>query len=639
MARRPHPARVRRGVRPALGVVALALCLVGPAFAHAPSLPSYGDGAIDNALATHHHDIQHEGDHGHLPASSANVQLVGRMHINQDQEGRVSDVGVFGNYAYLGAFFEPNCQKGGVYVFDISDLAKPKQINFIRDPQDTWTGEGVQVIHIDTPAFDGDVLVQGHETCLNNAGNTSRHAVGGWSLVDVTSPKTHKYLVRGFGDFDNTDGSISERAHESHSQFMWDAGDHAYLVGVDNQEGPDVDIFDISNPRQPVKIAEYDLNTDFGGTIPDSVKGTGESFHHDVIVKEIDGRQVMSVSYWDGGYVLLDVTDPAAATYIGDTDFPAVDPMLLERTGDSRVPEGNAHQSEISLDDQLLIAADEDFNPYSNGTQNLTDGTSFVATSGSDTPPLAPGQVIEGPTVFVGRACPGDPAPPAATGPGQVAVVERGVCTFSEKAAAVDAAGGYAAAVYFNRTGADGCEAALGMVVKGNLVSIGVAARSVGFAFFDVPYDEAECLAENPAGTTQMPVEPGTVGDTVRIESYFDGWGYVHAYAMGSGKLTALDHYAIPEAHDPAFADGFGDLSVHEVAMSHQVANRGYLSYYSGGFRVIAVEGGQIVEKGHFVDQGGNNFWGVQVFERGGTEYVAASDRDYGLYIFRYTGP
>ena len=59
--------------------------------------------------------------------------------------------------------------------------------------------------------------------------------------------------------------------HESHSQFMWDAGDHAYLVSVDNLEAPDVDIFDISNPRAPVKIAEYDLNTAFGGIIPDGV--------------------------------------------------------------------------------------------------------------------------------------------------------------------------------------------------------------------------------------------------------------------------------------------------------------------------------------------------------------------------------
>jgi hypothetical protein len=38
------------------------------------------------------------------------------------------------------------------------------------------------------------------------------------------------------------------------------------------------------------------------------------------------------------------------------------------------------------------------------------------------------------------------------------------------------------------------------------------------------------------------------------------------------------------------------------------------------------------------VDQGGNDFWGVQITVRDDVEYVLASDRDFGLYVFRYTG-
>ena len=45
-----------------------------------------------------------------------------------------------------------------------------------------------------------------------------------------------------------------------------------------------------------------------------------------------------------------------------------------------------------------------------------------------------------------------------------------------------------------------------------------------------------------------------------------------------------------------------------------------------------------LVVVGHYIDGGGNNLWGVQVFQHDGQEYVAASDRDSGLYIFRYTG-
>ncbi len=120
------------------------------------------------------------------------------------------------------------------------------------------------------------------------------------------------------------------------------------------------------------------------------------------------------------------------------------------------------------------------------------------------------------------------------------------------------------------------------------------------------------------------------------LESYFDGWGYVRLFRNGSGKLTELDTYAVPESFNPDFASGFGDLSVHEVATSPTVPNRLYFSYYSAGFRVVEIQGDQLVEVGAFIDQGGNNLWGVQVFQHAGQEYVAASDRDHGLYIFRY---
>jgi hypothetical protein len=135
------------------------------------------------------------------------------------------------------------------------------------------------------------------------------------------------------------------------------------------------------------------------------------------------------------------------------------------------------------------------------------------------------------------------------------------------------------------------------------------------------------------------PITLGAHGDVLRFSSYFDGWGYVHLFRNSNGKMAELDTYAIPEAHDPAFATGFGDLSVHEVATSQRRADLAYFSYYAAGFRVTKIVDNTLVEVGHYIDQGGNNFWGVQVFTGpDGKEYVAASDRDYGLYIFRYTG-
>ena len=596
------------------------------------------DGAIDNAKATHGQDAhhQHGGEIGHIDVVNYNVDLVSKLELANVVEGKIADVGVFGDYAYLAAWGGQTCKQNGVHVVDISDVDSPQEVNFIPAKGGSYPGEGVQALHISTPAFNGDILVTNNERCRPTAG------VGGMNIYDVTDPVNHMPLAVGVGD--TTDGA-TKLAHEIHSVFAWDAGNKAYAVMVDNQEAPDVDIMDITNPRRPKLIAEYDLNADMSHIL-DASLGAGESFLHDMIVKKIGDDFVMLVSYWDGGYVTLNVNDPKNPVYIGDSDFGATDTLAAER-GLTVPPEGNAHQAEFSRDNDFIIAADEDFNPYKARAVNVTEGTNFPSGGlGSDTPQLAEGDSVEGQTVFVGRACPGDPAVPTASVEGQIAVVERGLCLFSEKLTIVDAVNAgagpnYGAVLVVNRTASDGCEGALGMTVEGDTMSFGVAPRSVAYSLFNLSevYDEAACKAGD--GTQLLPISVGATGDTVKFESYFDGWGYVHLFDNGAGKLTELDTFAVPEAHQPAHADGSGDMSVHEVAMSHEDNTLAYLSYYAAGLRVLRNVDGELVEVGAFIDEsgdGGNNFWGVQTFSSGGQEYVAASDRDYGLYIFEYTG-
>lgn len=128
------PNRLTRSVALATGLV---LVTAGLAAANDRTLTEDGGAAVDPAVFERVHD-QQGGDDGHLPSSSQNVRLVGKMRINQDQEGRVADVGALGNYAYVAAWAAPDCQKGGVYVFDISDPTAPKQINF-TGPRTTAT--------------------------------------------------------------------------------------------------------------------------------------------------------------------------------------------------------------------------------------------------------------------------------------------------------------------------------------------------------------------------------------------------------------------------------------------------------------------------------------------------------------------
>jgi len=618
----------RRGICASLLVFGMTLAAPGTAFGQPPSPDD--DGAVDDARTQEtatEGPGQHGGIDGHLPPRQEGVELVSKLRLTQDPGG-IADVTVYRDTAYL-ANRPADCGQSGVSVVDISDVENPVEIGFIPTAEGSIVGEGVQVITVRTLRFRGDVLIFNNEIC----GETET-SVGGATLVDVTDPANPRILAAGFGDFDTAgvpDGD--DVAHQVHSALSWQDGLKAYAVLVDDEEVEDVDIFDITNPRRPVKIAEYDLAAEFPQILQPDQPDLTEVFFHDVTVKRIEGRQVMVASYWDAGYVALDVSDPTSARYLGDTDFTIPDPELLESTGDSQVPEGNAHQSEFTRDNQFLIGADEDFSPLALEGRNLTDDTELSAGQGSDTPQLEPGESIQGETVYVGLACDADVAVPPGNG-SQIAVVERGVCTFTEKVANVEEAGGYTAVLIFNREGSDACNATLGMSVEGGIPTFGVIPREQGYALFDEPYDDEACLAGD--GTKTAPIEVGTVGDEVLFTAYFDGWGYVHLFQANTG--AELDTYAIPEAHDPRFSSGFGDLSVHEVATSGVRSDLAYLSYYAGGFRALEIRNNELVEVGSFIDLGGNNFWGVQVFNSGNTEYVAASDRDFGLYILRYTG-
>lgn len=582
--------------------------------------------------------IQHGGEGGHLPPGSDNVKLVSKLKLSNVGEGLVADVGVWKGFAYLArfrpsvteCFIDPGLGNGGVWIADIRNPKAPKEIGFIPIDPGSYAGEGIQTITLDTKKFKGDVLFVNAETCA--AGER-----GGLSMYDVTDPFHPVPLAEHFGDVTVGDQVLQGQATSRiHSVFGWQANGKAYAVMVDDDEQADVDIVDITDPRKPVIIAEHQLDALFPQILQPEL-GTAETFHHDVIVKKIKGRQIMLVSYWDGGYVKLDMTDPVHPKYLADSDFANPDVLLKKRTGLSELPEGNAHQAEFTKDDKFIIAADEDFGPVQGAVKRVDNGALLNAASGSDTPQLDPaGQPVQGQTRYVGLACPtaGDPAGGVPAGDGsQIAVIERGTCTFTEKVGAVEAAGGYVAALVFNRQGSDACEVAGGMSVVGGIPTFGIMPRSQGLGLFGVTLDEQACLA----GGQPTEVAVGTTGPAVNIRAFFDGWGYVHLFRNNNGKLKELDQYAIPQAHDLAFADGFGDLSVHEVATSERKSERAYLSYYSGGFRVIEVEDSKIKEVGHFIDEGGNNFWGVQVFKKDGRELVAASDRDYGLYIFEYT--
>ena len=650
--------RKRRMSFAAIGLLTVAIALPAGVLAQHGTLEDHLIGTGDEGKIEFIANVDLETELG--LAEGALAELIADVAVGpQGEDGT--------QYAYLANWGDPNCpfleeepgneaggrknSDAGIYVIDISDLDNPEYVSFIPMSQDTRPGEGIQVLSIDTAEFTGDVLAVNEESCGKNF-------KAGFSLWDVTDPTKPKKLAKNFGDFTTDGGRNTPRdANQSHSVFMWTTGENAYLVVQDEMETSDVDIFDITDPKHPVLIAEVDAN-DFNVDQPEL--GLSDSFLHDVVVKqiEVDGvlTWVMLLSYWDGGWVLLDVDDPANPVFLGDTEYAAIDPLLLEMTGTSATPEGNAHQAEFTIDNRFIIGTDEDFAPF-RAVATTDDGTEFVAVPGSDVPGVPEGGSIEGDAVYVGRACPGDaavpPAPDTDSGT-QIAIVERGVCTFQEKYDAVVAAGGYEAIIVINREGADACDALVSMLVAGEDLPAFFVTREVGLSFFDLAYDPTACVAGD--GTVTADLAIGTIGDLITMESVFDGWGYVHLF--DAATLEDLDQFAIDEAMDPFYAEGYGDLSVHEVAVDPQDASLAYLAYYSGGLVAVQIQCPlgtpydpenppadtstcELVEVGSYLDPLGNNFWGIETFvdENPDSPYfgrtiILASDRDSGLWIF-----
>lgn len=605
---------------------------------------------------------QHGPSSDHLTGNGAfgNIQLVGKAIVTSTP-GLVADVAVSpdGKWAFLANWGEPDCAgpetggqtspDAGAWVIDISDLANPKKVGFIASSQDTRPGEGMQVVTVTTRFFNGNMLVMNNEHCGKNG-------KGGLSLFDVTNPLKPAKLSEHFGD-----RGVVRDSNDIHSAFAWDAGDNAYAVMVDNFESSDVDILDITNPSRPRLIKELNLNTAFPSILQPAL-GATESFLHDVVVKKIGARWVMLLSYWDGGFVQLDLTNPANPSLIGDTDYNNPDPQLLERTGVSLPPEGNGHQAEFTADNQYFIGTDEDFAPYRVGQFQITTGPfagtySSVVVPGAAAPSILPDKTLNGPVVYGGYGCP-DSAPipsPASisgylgslqAGGEKIVALQRGptgdpsatepACFPGEKAHEAVVAGWDAVLFVARHVVSSPPEPTPPFCGSGAFVDVVVGICTTHEAYHK--------LFNTPVSYT-YPDGPaiGTVGQRIRVDSVFDGWGYVHLFSntLSGGKFPELDTYAIPQAHDPAFASGYGDLTVHEVATDPQAADRAYLSYYSGGLRALRINCGggscQLVETGGYLDAKGNNFWGVEAFIRNSQTYILGSDRDSGLWIFRRT--
>jgi hypothetical protein len=639
------------------------------------------------------HVGQHPSGDNHLKGTGAwgKVKLVGKVTVSDAADDRVSDVAAKGNYAYLGAYAQDDCDianrslkdadnkllpgekvgqtgpDGGVFVVDISDPAAPRQVGFIRTQQDTYVGEGVQVISLNTASFKGDVLVVNNEGCGSNF-------KGGFSLWDVTKPTQPQKLSEHMGDFTilNAQAGIDapNTPHDSnqvHSAFAWTTGTKAYTIITDDDElgGVDFDIMDITNPRKPLLIGEFDPRKHF--PVSASTAKGAESFLHDMVVKKFGNRYLALLSYWDSGWLVFDVTNPAAPVYVAESDYNKIDELLQTRTGTALDNEGNGHQAEWTHDGRYFIGTDEDFSPFEAEFSITTGGNmgAYPAGEFGFATPIAqsrPDGILNGPVVFGGYGCAEDKAsiPPASvldgklvTGEEKILVLSRGpvndpaanfeACFFQNK---LDAAAekGYDGVIIANHHAGSGGGAEPDAAFCGGGTSSPINGVCIGHRALHLLFNTApDYTLPYPAASSTANTEPkiGQFGDRVAFTTRFDGWGYVRLYSTtpgANGKYPEIGQYAINESHQKDKAFGFGALSVHEVA-TDPATNRAYLSYYAGGFRALEYGPTGMTEIGGYLDPAGNDFWGVEVWKHPATgkQYVLGSDLDSGLWIFEVT--
>ena len=645
---------VKQWLIPTVVIAFVAAAVLGPSAPAQTSPPTSGN---DADFYYSHHTDQHGGIGGHLPPVQENVDLVGKLKLTNAADD-VSDVSALQApngkwYAYVGDW-GAKCASGGVNVVDVSNPAAPEKVRFINSSGSGYITEGLQALRIDTTEYTGDILVVSNEWCRTMP--SAKQMPGGITIWDINDPESPKLLVEAFGDFD----LYGNRANESHSVIAWDAGDgDAYAAAIDNEELEDVDIFDITDPRNPELIAETDLP---GVNV--NAYGSEKTSHDFDVLQFPDDSWHLMVSDWDAGWIDVDVTDPANPTIVGDHDYTPCDAQVPTACP----PEGNAHQGEWNADGSLFLGTDEDSSPFRQPitvTSGPLSGQKFDAGEFSFTKQVAsfPGGMVNGPMMFGGYGCPDDavPAPPAVDpGEEKIIVFQRGpvgdanhphdACFFSDKIAAGEAAGYDVVIVANHHLGTNAGElpdaflcGSQGSPVAGTAAGLCTGHRFMHLAFGTTP----DYTFPYPVPAPNEPT-PGTLGPDIEAQSEFDGWGCVRL--LDGASLTEIDELCLEEQLDQDFTSGFGDLTVHEVEAPRGDPNEGgpaaddgqlaYFSWYAAGFRVASYDDTGIDEVGAFIDQGGNDFWGVALAEdENGDRIVLASDRDYGLYIFRYTGP
>jgi hypothetical protein len=445
-----------------------------PEGSHGEPLLSFDHHRTDPSAAMIQHDAATEGIISDAPFAKVTKNLAPAGRGERIEANATTDVWALGDYAYTGTFNEP-CggeDNGGIFIWDVHNKNKISKAGFIASPDGSRSND-VRATSMNS----GDILVHSNESCDGGP--------GGFEIYNVDDPTNPVPLASVRIDDPNPltpdiFGPITDVG--VHNLWLFSQGANDY-VGVTTETAyGNFHIYDITDPANPVLVSfwgaeesfdpgvvasgDFNRNLDAAIWLTEGFGASANRFLHDVTINA-DGTRAY-LANWDAGLILLDISDPTSPTLVSV----AIDPDNGSLDG-----EVNSHSVWPSADGSIVVEGEEDFSAWeatvapsnvtfgdgnpipgvivSTSTGDAFDGsqtgnTGFITASSVEVTsgPLA-GSVFganefsgnnfpleegsyEGSFVWIGQACNGDPILNP-VGPGDIAVVRRGACTFAEK--------------------------------------------------------------------------------------------------------------------------------------------------------------------------------------------------------------
>ena len=615
--------------------IVLALASVSALADDQPELDGQLYGSLerpDPNLSLELHDLATQGIVSDGPSAKVNKNLATAGRGVRLLPNATTDVWTLDKFTYIGTFGTP-CGDGtgdngsGIQVFYTSNPNKPLAVGSIPSVAGSRSND-VKVASMNS----GDILVHSNESCAGGP--------GGFEIYNVDFPNSPQYLASVRIDELNPIsnalfGGISDVG--VHNLWLFTQGENDYVAAVAGTAFDNFQIYDITDPANPVLISAWGAEEIFDPGVGDEVadvnrvlaaaldllSGVGASqnkFLHDATISA-DGTRAY-LSNWDAGLVLLDISDPANPVFIsaaidpagsldGEVNSHAAWPnadgsIVVEGEEDFSAWEGNLPPTNLTMDSSvpgdptipgtaIATSAGDDFEASQTGNDVTVIGTSVTVNSGPlagniypaaelSTAALSPTFGDTGPltgeAVFIGQACPGDPVLNAAdVDPGDIAVVRRGACFFEDK--------------------------------ENTAASLGAA---------------AVVIANN---------QPGTPWSGLRIWDYSD--------PADPTLLSTFNTECSAAASPGAGCDPAGTYSAHNVQVD---GDKVYVSWYSDGVLVLDIsDPSNPVETARFkragpdfeaANGGMQDIWGV--YKDGNKPWVYASDRNGGLYVLKEYG-